>query len=184
METDLELLDSAKQWGKEALAKIFDLYASALFHYALRLGCDPMTADQIVWDVFARFLEQISLGKGPKTNLRSYLYQTTHRLIVDHGHSSRRNAALEVANPFRDDVNSASPSSEDRVMLDVILRVIQNDLTEDQRHVIVLRFLEDFSLKETAAILDKKVSHIKVIQNRAIAKLRKHLGYSGTETIT
>ena len=50
---------------------------------------------------------------------------------------------------------------------------IQHDLTEDQRHVIILRFLEEFSLRETAATLGKEVGHVKVIQNRALAKLRK-----------
>jgi DNA-directed RNA polymerase specialized sigma24 family protein len=33
--------------------------------------------------------------------------------------------------------------------------------------------MEEFSLEETAAIMGKKVNHVKVIQNRAIAKLRK-----------
>jgi RNA polymerase sigma-70 factor (ECF subfamily) len=55
-------------------------------------------------------------------------------------------------------------------------------LTDDQRHVIILRFLEGFNLNETAAILGKQVGHIKVIQNRAITKLRKALGDSGAET--
>jgi hypothetical protein len=50
------------------------------------------------------------------------------------------------------------------------------ELTDDQRHVIILRFLEDFSLKETAEIIGKEVNNIKVIQNRGIAKLRKALG--------
>ena len=54
---------------------------------------------------------------------------------------------------------------------------IRNDLTEDQRHVIVLRFLEGFSLRETADIIGKQVYNVKVIQNRGIVKLRKALGY-------
>jgi DNA-directed RNA polymerase specialized sigma24 family protein len=43
--------------------------------------------------------------------------------------------------------------------------------------VIILRFLEDFSLKETAEIIGKDVNNIKVIQNRGISKLRKTLGF-------
>ena len=43
----------------------------------------------------------------------------------------------------------------------------------DQRIVIILRFLEDFSLKETAEIIGKDVNNVKVIQNRGIAKLKK-----------
>lgn len=37
-------------------------------------------------------------------------------------------------------------------------------------------------MNETATILGKQVNHIKVIQNRAIAKLRQALGDSGAET--
>jgi RNA polymerase sigma-70 factor, ECF subfamily len=100
----------------------------------------------------------------------------THHLIIDRARCARKSVPLDVANSFRDDVHSASSSLEDRAMLDVVSKVIQNDLTEDQRHVIVLRILEGFSLKETAMILGKEVNHIKVIQNRAIAKLRQNLG--------
>ena len=180
METDSELLKSARGWGKEALAKIFDLYASALYNYALRLGHDPILADHIVGDVFAKLLEQLLSGKGPKTNLRSYLYQATYHMIIDRGRTLQRSAPLEVVESFLEDEHSTSASLEDRLIMDVILKAIGNDLTADQRHVIVLRFLEDFNLQETAAILGKTVSHIKVIQNRAIAKLRKALGDSGT----
>ena len=57
-----------------------------------------------------------------------------------------------------------------------------NDLTEDQRQVIILRYLEEFSLKETALIIGKKVNNVKVIQNRAVAALRKTLEYQVVET--
>ena len=61
------------------------------------------------------------------------------------------------------------------MLYDAILKAIQDDLTEDQRHVIILRFLEGFSLQETAKIIGKAVSNVKVIQNRAITALRKSL---------
>ncbi len=61
-------------------------------------------------------------------------------------------------------------------MMEALITAMQTELTEDQRHVIILRFLEDFSLKETAEIIGKEVNNIKVIQNRGIAKLRKAMG--------
>lgn len=178
MEIDVDLLNSARDWSKDALEKIFEVYASALYNYALRLGHDPRMADFIVGDVFAKLLGQLAAGRGPKTNLRSYLYETAYHLIIDYGRASRRSAPLEVATTFRADAQSTSGRVEDQVMFDVILKVMKNDLTEDQRHVLILRFLEDFSLNETAAILGKPVSHIKVIQSRALAKLRQSLGSS------
>ena len=65
---------------------------------------------------------------------------------------------------------------EERVMMEALISAMNTELTEDQRHVIILRFLEDFSLKETAEIIGKEVNNIKVIQNRGIAKLRKAMG--------
>jgi len=61
-------------------------------------------------------------------------------------------------------------------MMEALISAMNTELTEDQRHVIILRFLEDFSLKETAEIIGKEVNNIKVIQNRGIAKLRKAMG--------
>jgi RNA polymerase sigma-70 factor (ECF subfamily) len=61
------------------------------------------------------------------------------------------------------------------MLVNALFTAIQNELTEDQRHVIVLRFLEGFSLRETADIIGKQVYNVKVIQNRGIAKLRKAL---------
>jgi RNA polymerase sigma-70 factor, ECF subfamily len=103
-------------------------------------------------------------------------------MIIDRGRRLHRSAPLEVADSFRNAPYRFSVSLEDQLMMDLILKSIWKDLTDDQRHVIILRFLEDFSLNETAAILGKRVSHIKVIQSRAIAKLRKALRDSRAET--
>jgi RNA polymerase sigma-70 factor, ECF subfamily len=177
MEADITLLDAARNMNQDALVKIFDLYSSALYNYALRLCNDPLEADQVVGDVFAKLLEQLSAGHGPSTNLRSYLYETTYHLIVDKSRYSRREAPLEVVDFLRHDGSSALIGLEDRMLFETVILAIKNQLTEDQRHVIILRFLEGFSLRETARIIGKEVYNVKVIQNRGVAKLRKALDY-------
>jgi len=180
METDPTLLNAAKMMDKDALVKIFDLYSSALYSYALRLCGDPVMADQIVGDVFAKLLDQWSSGNGPNTNLRSYLYEITYHRIVDEVRYSRRRAPLETADSLQQNAHSVFLRFEDQIMFQQILHAIRYDLTDDQRHVIILRFLEEFSLRETAAIIGKEVNHVKVIQNRAIAKLRQSLDHRGS----
>ena len=175
MENDSELLKAARAKDKAALEKIFEVYSSALNKYALRWGCDPVLADQIVGDVFVKLMEQLELGKGPETNLRSYLYQMTYHQIIDQGRASHKTAPLEAAEGLRQEEDSPALRLENQMMFDLILKAIEDELTDDQRQVILLRFMEEFSLEETAAIMGKKVNHVKVIQNRAIAKLRKAL---------
>jgi RNA polymerase sigma-70 factor, ECF subfamily len=177
MRTELPLLEAARNMDREALIEIFDLYSSSLYNYALRLCSDPLRADHIVGDVFVKLLDQWSVGSGPSSNLRSYLYETTYHLIVDEARSSHREAPLEVIDISRHDGYSTLINLENRVLFDAVIMAIKKELTEDQRHVIILRFLEGFSLRETADIIGKEVYNVKVIQNRGVAKLRKILSH-------
>lgn len=182
MEADVTLLAAARRMDGYALIRIFDLYAPALYKYAFRLCKDARMADQIVEDVFAKLLEHLSAGKGPSANLRSYLFEIVYHLFVDEGRYSTRRAPLVAIELWQDDGFSTDTSAEEKVLLQTVLRAIMNDLTEDQRQVIILRFMEGFSIKETAMIIGKKVNNVKVIQNRAIAALRKVLEYQVVKT--
>ena len=183
METDATLLSAARIMDEDALIKIFDRYASSLYNYAFRLCGDCVTADQIVGDVFAKLLDQLSIGSGPTSNLRSYLYETTYHRLIDETRYSRRRVPLEVADWLQRGTDSGYRRLEDRILFEQIVHAIRNELTDDQRHVIILRFLEEFSLRETAAIIGKTVDHEKVIQNRAIAALRKSLDGKGKRKV-
>jgi RNA polymerase sigma-70 factor (ECF subfamily) len=181
METDHTLLNAARTMDKDALVKIFDLHSSALYNYALRLSGDPMLADQIVGDVFAKLLDQLAAGQGPTANLRAYLYETTYHRLVDEARHSSRAMPLEVTDWLPRHPDPAFLRLEDRILFERVIYTVRNKLTADQRHVIILRFLEEFSLRETAEIIGKKVEHVKVIQSRAIATLRKFLADKGME---
>jgi len=179
MENDHTLLGAARTMDKEALVRIFDLYSPALYKYALRLCSDPVMADHVVGDVFAKLLEQLAAGKGPRENLRSYLYETTYHRIIDEARSSCRKVPLDAADWLPQDTNSMNAGWEDQIVFKQILQAMQNELTDDQRHVIILRFLEGFSIRETAAILGKKEDHVRVIQSRGLAALRRFFECQG-----
>lgn len=175
MQADTVLLDAAKGMDEDAITKIFDTYAPALFNYALRTGSDPHLADHIVGDVFAKLLDQLSGGNGPRSNLRSYLFQMAYHMIVDEVRYSKRRISLEAFELLPQNGYSSQSGSETRLAYEVVLKAIHDDLSIGQRHVIVLRFLEGFNIRETAEILGKTESSVKVTQNRAITALRKVL---------
>jgi len=64
-----------------------------------------------------------------------------------------------------------------------MLKNALHQLTEEQQHVIALRFGQGLSLGETAELLDKSVGAIKALQHRALAALAKivppEVGYDG-----
>jgi RNA polymerase sigma-70 factor, ECF subfamily len=175
MEANVTLLESVKSMDREALAQAFERYAPALYNYALRCSRDPLTADHIVGDVFAKLLDKLACGSGPRTNLRSYLFEIAHHLIVDDVRYIGRRAPIEIVDSLHFDEQTAQALPEKRMLYKRVMQAIYSDLNVAQRHVIVLRFLEGFSLRETAEILGKSVSLVKVTQIRAIRVLRKSL---------
>jgi RNA polymerase sigma-70 factor (ECF subfamily) len=173
MKEEAALLKAVISLDQDALAKVFDEYAPAIFKYLLRLGIGSQEADQITGDVFVRLLEKIKEGKGPRKNLRSYLFQTAYHLVVDQSRYGKRITAIDMAESIIEESNSVQSTAEDKLLLEKVARVMERELTDEQKNVVVLRFQEDFSLKETAEILGKNVNAVKALQNRGITRLRE-----------
>lgn len=175
---DDALLNSARNLDPEALRIIFDSYAPVLYNYALRLCQDPIEADEVVGNAFARLLESLAKKKGPRSNLRAYLYQVTYHVIVDQTRDKKHFTSFEAVQALESGGNSVAAQVEDKALLESLMKAIKSDLTLDQQHVILLRFVEGFNLNETAMILGKSINNVKVIENRGIKKLRQTLGQS------
>jgi RNA polymerase sigma-70 factor (ECF subfamily) len=175
MEANIPLLDAVRLMDREALALTFERYAPALYNYALRCTRDPLAADHIVGDVYAKLLDKLRCGSGPRTNLRSYLFEIAYHLIVDQVRYNSHRAPIQVVDHLLHDEHNAEGLSEKHILFERIMRAIRHDLNEVQRHIIILRFLEGLSLRETADILGKSVNVVKVTQNRAIRMLRQSL---------
>ena len=175
MSDELFDLEAAKNFDEDTLAKIFDTYAPVLYRYALRLTGDPQEADQIVGDVFARLLEKFAEGKGPSSNLRSYLFQIAYHVVVDNARERQRTVPIDIAENFLAEDDGLSGVVDERIKLDQVQAAIDTELTDEQRHVILLRYQEEFSLQETANIVGKKVNAVKALQNRGVSKLRQVL---------
>ena len=144
MEADTQLLNTARTFSKEGLVKIFDLYSAPIYCYALRLCGDPIIADQVVGDVFAKLFDKLASGQGPTANLRSYLYEIAYHQVVDEKRFSRRIVSLEAVEWLPQDVNTSDRNFENQILFQQILGAIRKYLTNDQRHVVILRFLEGF----------------------------------------
>lgn len=172
MKDESALLNAVVSLDQDALASVFDEYAPAIFKYLLRLGIGSQEADQITGDVFVRLLEKIKEGKGPQKNLRSYLFQTAYHLVVDQSRERQRITTLDMADTVVQESQPVSAMAEDKMLLEKLAKIMERELTEEQTNIIVLRFQEDFSLKETAEIVGKNVNAVKALQNRGINKLR------------
>ena len=168
-EDDL-LLDAANRKDQDALGTIFDKYSPLIYKYSLRICRDVSQADDIVGEVFMRLVANLQID-----NLRSYLYQIAYHLVVDQYRKEERITELEEGTILPDHSLPISKTVENKAMMESIYSALQKNLTADQQHVIILRFIEGLSIAETAEITGKTTSNVKVIQSRGMEKLRTAL---------
>jgi DNA-directed RNA polymerase specialized sigma24 family protein len=77
-----DLLRAARKLDKDALTKIFDLYSPALYKFISRLVHDQCLRSDCGGGICAT-CGRAGRGQGPRTNIRSYLYQLAYRLVLE-----------------------------------------------------------------------------------------------------
>lgn len=168
------LINSAATYSKQDLVDIYERHSDELFRYSYRLVGDRDLAEDCVSEIFSRFLRTIREGQGPRENLRAYLFRMAHNWITDY---YRRHPLphLPLEEEFHAGIESNPSQVVAREMDSQRMRAALLRLPPEQRQVVELRFLEDWSHEEVAASLGKTVEATRAMQHRALEALRRML---------
>lgn len=127
-------------------------------------------ADDLTGDVFVRVAEGIGRFRGDRAALRRWVFTIAHHRLVDHLRSAHHRRSSPVARP----PEPVGAASEHRVA-DPELVAALGTLTDDQRSVVLLRFVADLSLRDVAAVLGKRTGAVKMLQQRGLERLSEEL---------
>jgi RNA polymerase sigma-70 factor (ECF subfamily) len=168
-----DTLQRAQQLDQTTLAQIHDQYYPEVYRYVRYRLDDEQVCEDISADVFLRLIDALHRKRGPKKNLRGWLFGTASNLVNDHfrKHYSRKIASLETGDELTDDHHPEEAFEENWQQEQVRLAIRQ--LTPEQQHVLALRFSGERSIDETASIMGKSVSAVKALQFRAVASLKR-----------
>ncbi len=171
---EAKLIARASLGDPDAVASLYDVYASRIYSYIYRRTSDPVTAEDLTGQVFLRMLEALRSGKGWRTSFSGWLYRIAHNLVVDlyRKRGQLKYTAIDDKPHLAANDNDPYRVAASRLDSDVLLRAI-NQLTEEQAQVVTLRFLEGYSIAEVADIMDKTDGAIKALQYRGVASLRR-----------
>ncbi len=166
------LLDRIQRHDPEALAEVYDRYFDQLYRYLNYRLAEPEVAADLTGDIFLALVDALKAGRPPRTSLSGWLYTVARNLAADYIKKKGRTVSL------LDDIAAEEPSLTDQVHLSHLAPVLRQailQLTEEQQHVIALRFGQGLSLAETAESLDKTVGAVKGLQHRALASLARFM---------
>lgn len=154
--------------------EVFDEYAPALTFYARSRGVrEP---EDLVQDVFVAAFKQSPGFVGDRSGLRSLLFTIAYRRIADHHRRCyRRPETLVAEHSPRPD---PGPSVEQIVGLGEAAGQAMRAfavLSERERRVLQMRIVEEVSPANVGKALGLSSGNVRVIQARALVKIRKHL---------
>jgi RNA polymerase sigma-70 factor (ECF subfamily) len=168
-------LEGLRKLDSHSISAIYDRYFPEIYRYVRYRISDEAVAEDIASDVFIRLLEASQKNKGPQTNLRGWLIATASNVVNDH-HRRYYRRPVESLSETMPDAGTSIPSQVD---IREQSRLVQNalaQLTDEQQHVLALRFGQGYSLEETAAFLKKNINAVKALQFRALASLQRQMG--------
>jgi len=171
-----ELVERAKAYDRGAFGKIYDLYFDRVYKYVYyRIG-NQTEAEDIVERVFLRVLETIKSFEWREVPFLAWLFRIASNLVIDRYREQSKMAFLSL-----DEIMTSPPEAESTETT-VIKNLDQarlhhalSKLTEEQKQVIILKFLVGLSNAQIGAFLNKTEGAVKSIQHRALKALQKIL---------
>lgn len=170
-----ELSDDPVPNKREVFIQIYNKFRSAIFNYVYYRVGDQNLADDITSEVFVRVVDSYD-GKTYETKkIASWLYTIARNLVIDHYRTAGSKELSKFTDHFPAGESSNPVKQIDKRMTQDCLMVAMERLTEEQKQVILLKFVGRNSNQEISDLLGKSEGAIKSLQHRALASLRRVL---------
>ncbi len=180
-EREKDLIEQAVEGDSSAFGSLYDHYQPAIYRFVVIKVGSREEAEDITHHVFLSAWVKIRAYKHRGHPFSSWLYQIARNMVIDHYRSKKNDISLDKIDPESSIIPAVAQFDLSmKLQLEKVHGAIK-ELKPDYQDVIILRFIEDLPLKETAAILKKSEGAIKLAQHRAIRELKKKLGDENKE---
>jgi len=177
-EAEQRRLVEAAQQDRAHFVEVYEEYFDLVYAYVARRTRSRDDAEDMTAEVFRKALENLSRFKWTGAPFGAWLLRIASNLIADRG---KRAAREGVSSPR---VTSAAQTQqslvEDAERSARLFRFV-DDLVDDQRRVVMMRFAEEKSIRVIAGELGRSEGAVKQLQFRALENLRKKISPQKTQ---
>ncbi|HEX6248630.1 MAG TPA: sigma-70 family RNA polymerase sigma factor [Nocardioidaceae bacterium] len=172
----IALVDLARKGDTEAFGQLYDHYNVAVYRFVYYRVGSVALAEDITSETFFRALRSMSSFKWQGKDFGAWLMTIARNLTTDHYKAGR--TRLELATEDMAAHDSATEGPENAVLASLTNEALLEALGElppEQQECLVMRFLQGFSIAETAKVLGRSDGAVKQLQLRGVRNLAKLL---------
>jgi len=170
-EADERLLIEAAQKDPARFAELYELNFERVYAFVVKRVRDRAETEDLTAEVFHQALANLKRFEWRGIPFAAWLFRIAANLISDRWKRSGR----EVSDDSQLDSAQANPADIEDVERRAILYRLVDTLPDEQRRVVMLRFVEQKSIKEVAREVRKTEGAVKQLQFRALTNLRARL---------
>lgn len=156
---------------------LYQKYHQDLFRFLFYMVKNKELAEDLVQEVYIRVLKAYDRFEGNSSE-KTWLFSIAKNVAIDHFRKQKgwKKWLLEKLDFSATQISDQLPLPEELAQQREEIKLIYHYLdqcTVDQKMVIILRYIHELSISETAEALDWTESKVKTTQHRAIKTLRK-----------
>ncbi len=173
---DQDLVLRAIEGDMESFGELYERYVEEIYNYAFYRVNEVREAEDITETAFLKAFECLTAydENQPIENFRAWIYRITRNKIIDHYRTRKETVPLVPELPLTSLDMVPEADIENRELFEAVLRAIRQ-LNGNYKEVILCRFINGLSHRETAKVLDLTENHVRTLQFRALIKVRKIL---------
>jgi len=179
MDVDVEiqrLVGQAQGGDREAFGEMYERLAPKVYNYLYHhAGGRTHVAEDLTEEVFVKVLEKLDSYQDRGLPFVAWVYRIAHNHLVDYFRTLPKQGVVSIEDCY-DLAEGRAERTLDQTLTNSELTKALRHLTEDQRRVVVLRFLQGMNVLETARTIGKTEDAVKKLQARGLLALRRVLG--------
>jgi RNA polymerase sigma-70 factor (ECF subfamily) len=175
--------DAVKVGDSSAFGQLYDHYQPMIYRFVLVKVGRREEAEDITHQVFLQAWQNIRTYSHRGHPFGSWLYRIARNQVIDHYRAQKNDIPIEAADAEGMLRNVSQPDVSALLEMEKVMVGIRS-LKPEYQDAIILRFIEDLSIRETAEAMHKTEGAVKLIQHRAIEELKRKIEkYSGSDGI-
>ena len=169
---EVRLLADAAQGSGPAVRRILDEAGPVLYGFVLgRVGGNESTAEDLVQETLAEAMRSAHTFRGDAA-LSTWLCAIARRRLARHYEKERKAGVARAGLTLVRDVPDSAEDDFDRA--DTVMRAL-GELSADHRQVLVMKYLDELSVVEIAAEMERTSVQVQSLLQRARESLRRQL---------
>jgi RNA polymerase sigma-70 factor (ECF subfamily) len=169
-----ELVRRAQSYEEEAIRVLYETYYPKIYNYSFMQLGDVHAAEDLASDVMLKMIESINSYKFRGLPFGAWIFRIARNRLIDLHRRRKRRGEVDLSETLSTALANPQALAE-RALERGQLQIALKHLTDEQRQVIVLKFIEGYDNRSVGKIMGRSEGAIKSLQHRALGALRRIL---------